>query len=181
MLDQIATNTTDISSLSSDTSTNTSIISTNTSSISTVSTDLSLLAKKIESNSGTALGVFSDTADVDKAGLKVSSTTAAQLQGGDNTRVSATQTSPGTVKLTVQSGASGSEQAVDAVANAMNGEIDPATLSGLIHDEWVAMWTVLALAVANVVLAIWRPRFRFGRSYLDDADSATAPDESAVD
>ncbi|MEO1575750.1 MAG: hypothetical protein AAFU65_12430 [Pseudomonadota bacterium] len=73
------------------------------------------------------------------------------------------------------------EQAVDAVANAINGEIDPATLGGLIHDEWVAMWTVLALAVANVVLAIWRPRFRFGRSDLDDANSEDTADESAAD
>lgn len=65
------------------------------------------------------------------------------------------------------------EQAVDAVANAINGEIDPATLSGLVHDEWVAMWTVLALAIANVVLAVWRPRFRFGRDASETAEAET--------
>lgn len=73
------------------------------------------------------------------------------------------------------------EQAANAVAKAINGDIDPATLSDLVHDEWVAMWTVLALAVANVVLAIWRPRFRFGRSYLDEGKPDGSADESAAD
>ncbi len=64
------------------------------------------------------------------------------------------------------------EQAADAVASALAGEIDPATLSTLVHDEWVAMWTVLALAGANVVLGVWRPRFS-RRNTSGDPSSAT--------
>lgn len=73
------------------------------------------------------------------------------------------------------------EQAAEAVANAMRGEIDPATLNTLVHDEWVAMWTVLALAVANVVLAVWRPRLSFGRSYLADEDAGANAEDQISD
>jgi len=49
--------------------------------------------------------------------------------------------------------------AASASARAVTGEIDPATLQGLVRDEWGAWWALLAIAVANVALAIWRPRF----------------------
>ena len=65
------------------------------------------------------------------------------------------------------------EKAVKATTQAVAGEIDPATLATLIQDEWVAMWTVLALAAANVVLGVWRPRFRLGSSQ-DDAEADSA-------
>jgi hypothetical protein len=44
-------------------------------------------------------------------------------------------------------------------ASAVAGEIDSATLAGLIDDKWGAWWMLLAIFVTNVVLAIWRPRF----------------------
>jgi hypothetical protein len=49
--------------------------------------------------------------------------------------------------------------AAAASARAVAGEIDAATLAGLVRDEWGAWWALLGLAVANVALAIWRPRF----------------------
>lgn len=48
--------------------------------------------------------------------------------------------------------------AAAAAANAVAGEIDAATLAGLVRDEWGAWWALLGLAAANVALAIWRPR-----------------------
>ncbi len=49
--------------------------------------------------------------------------------------------------------------AAAASAKAVAGEIDAATLAGLVRDEWGAWWALLGLAAANVALAIWRPRF----------------------
>ena len=43
------------------------------------------------------------------------------------------------------------------------GEIDAATLAAGVRDEWGAYWTLLFLAVANIALATWRPKFRFSR------------------
>lgn len=47
-----------------------------------------------------------------------------------------------------------------AAERAAAGEVDGAELAALIQDEWTALWILLGLAVANVVLGIWRPRFR---------------------
>lgn len=51
------------------------------------------------------------------------------------------------------------QRAAKASARAAAGEIDAATLAGLVSNEWGAWWAILAICVANVVLAIWRPRF----------------------
>ena len=46
-----------------------------------------------------------------------------------------------------------------AAGQALAGEIDRADLALRVRDAWGAWWTLLTLAVANVVLAVWRPRF----------------------
>ncbi len=51
------------------------------------------------------------------------------------------------------------ERAARQAAAALAGEIDPATLPGPMDDEWGALWVVLSIALANVVLGVWRPRF----------------------
>jgi len=43
---------------------------------------------------------------------------------------------------------------------AMRGEVDPARVPEMLHDEWRTLWFILALSAANVALAIWRPRLR---------------------
>jgi len=54
-------------------------------------------------------------------------------------------------------------------AEALNGTIDAATLASQVRDEWVAWWILLGLALANIALATWRPRFKmFGKSHLPD-------------
>lgn len=42
-------------------------------------------------------------------------------------------------------------------------EIDMATLAAGVRDEWGAFWILLGLAVANIALATWRPRFSRSR------------------
>ena len=51
-----------------------------------------------------------------------------------------------------------------AARDALLGEIPEAELAGAVNDRWLAWWVLLSLALANVGLAIWRPRFRGKRS-----------------
>ncbi len=51
-------------------------------------------------------------------------------------------------------------KAVDAVNAAMAGDIASADLPTRIQDAWGAWWALLTLAALNVVLAVWRPRFK---------------------
>ena len=44
-------------------------------------------------------------------------------------------------------------------ARALAGNADPALLGRTLDAEWNSLWLLLAVAVANVVLGIWRPRF----------------------
>ncbi|MFK7886378.1 MAG: hypothetical protein AB8G16_05875 [Gammaproteobacteria bacterium] len=66
------------------------------------------------------------------------------------------------------------ERAANAAARAVNGEIDTATLVSLVSDEWKAMWTLLVLAVLNVLLAIWRPRLWRGATPESDESKNSA-------
>ncbi len=43
-------------------------------------------------------------------------------------------------------------------AAALAGHVDPATLATSLGTERAALWVLLAVATANVVLGIWRPR-----------------------
>jgi hypothetical protein len=43
-------------------------------------------------------------------------------------------------------------------ANALAGRLDPTTLTGSYGAERGTLWLLLAVATANVVLGIWRPR-----------------------
>ena len=43
-------------------------------------------------------------------------------------------------------------------AAALAGHVDPATLAGSLGAERATLWVLLAVATANVVLGIWRPR-----------------------
>ena len=43
-------------------------------------------------------------------------------------------------------------------AQALAGQIDPATLAGSLGSERATLWVLLAVATVNVVLGVWRPR-----------------------
>lgn len=50
------------------------------------------------------------------------------------------------------------QQEAELSARAMAHEIDPATLGASFGAEWNSLWIMLAVATANVILGIWRPR-----------------------
>ncbi len=49
-------------------------------------------------------------------------------------------------------------------AQAAAGDADPALLSEMLAREWQALWIIMALAIAQTVLGVWRPRRRRRRS-----------------
>jgi len=51
------------------------------------------------------------------------------------------------------------QQEADLSARALTGEIDTAALAGSLGAERNSIWVLLAVATANVVLGVWRPRF----------------------
>ena len=51
------------------------------------------------------------------------------------------------------------ERAAGRAALALNGEFPVSELGATLRPEWGSFWVMLAVAVANVVLGIWRPRF----------------------
>ncbi len=51
-------------------------------------------------------------------------------------------------------------RAVAATKQALAGEMNEPELVASITEPWGAWWVILILAGLNVVLAIWRPRFR---------------------
>ena len=57
--------------------------------------------------------------------------------------------------LTVNASA---RQAAELTAQIAAGQGDAVELSRVLHTEWGGLWVLMALAVANIVLAVWRPR-----------------------
>ncbi len=40
------------------------------------------------------------------------------------------------------------------------GEAEQAALATAIHSEWTALWAIMGISLANVVLGVWRPRLK---------------------
>jgi hypothetical protein len=51
------------------------------------------------------------------------------------------------------------EEEAKRSADALAGPLDPATIAGLHGVGQTSLWVLFAVAFANVVLGIWRPRF----------------------
>ena len=56
---------------------------------------------------------------------------------------------------TVQSQAT---RAASMSAKLVEGTGDPALMEKILSSEWFGMWTIMVLSIANVVIAIWRPK-----------------------
>ncbi|MBV9825299.1 MAG: hypothetical protein JO001_06460 [Alphaproteobacteria bacterium] len=50
------------------------------------------------------------------------------------------------------------QQEAELSARAVSHQADPAILAGSLGAEWNSLWVMLAVATANVILGIWRPR-----------------------
>ena len=50
------------------------------------------------------------------------------------------------------------QQEAELSARALAHEVDPANLAVTLNAEWKSLWVLLAVATANVILGIWRPR-----------------------
>ncbi len=50
-------------------------------------------------------------------------------------------------------------RAAELSALAVDGRGDPALLAAAVRTEWGGLWIMVVLSVANIVLAVWRPRF----------------------
>lgn len=58
--------------------------------------------------------------------------------------------------LTIQSTATRAAEIAALAAD--SGLADPVALEPLLRTEWAGLWTMLLLSLANVVLAVWRPK-----------------------
>jgi hypothetical protein len=56
--------------------------------------------------------------------------------------------------------AANAQRGTDLSARALAGSVDPTLMKDLAHSEWIGLSTIAVLAIANIVLAVWRPRLR---------------------
>ena len=66
--------------------------------------------------------------------------------------------------------AGSARQADELMQMALTGQADPAALAEILRTEWGGLWVIMGVCVANIVLAVWRPRI--GPRPLRDADAA---------
>jgi hypothetical protein len=58
--------------------------------------------------------------------------------------------------------AGSARRAAELSALAATGAADPAQLAQVLRTEWGGLWLLLALSLANILLAVWRPRLQRG-------------------
>ena len=51
-----------------------------------------------------------------------------------------------------------SRRAAELSAQAAAGQADPSQLAEVLRTEWGGLWILIAVSVANIVIAVWRPR-----------------------
>ena len=63
------------------------------------------------------------------------------------------------------------QQEAELSARALAHDVDPTTLAASLGAEWNSLWVMLAVATANVILGVWRPRL----TRLPDLDKRQGP------
>jgi hypothetical protein len=51
------------------------------------------------------------------------------------------------------------QRAAKRAQQALDGSLDPAALGATLQAEWGSFWVILGVAILNIVLGVWRPRF----------------------
>jgi hypothetical protein len=51
-------------------------------------------------------------------------------------------------------------RAAELSSLAVAGQGDPAQLAQVLRTEWGGLWIILTVSLANIILGVWRPRFR---------------------
>ena len=64
----------------------------------------------------------------------------------------------GTFEGTLVTVGSSARHAAELSALTVSGSADPAQMAQVLRTEWGGLWILAALAFANIVLAVWRPR-----------------------
>jgi hypothetical protein len=67
------------------------------------------------------------------------------------------------------------QRAASLTAAAAAGEGDAALLAALLRTEWLGLWTMIALSVANIVIAVWRPRLRRQAAPTQESSTQESP------
>ena len=76
----------------------------------------------------------------------------------------------GTLHAVWAKGAEGKDMAEKLLA----GESDVATIEAAMAMEWGALWIIMGLCIANVVLGVWRPRRLFPEVKVDQETTVPA-------
>jgi len=79
----------------------------------------------------------------------------------------------GTLAVVITNARRGAELSSKVAA----GDAGPEVLDQVLRSEWIGLWTIMAIAIANVVLGVWRPRFE-GRPPRSKAVASNAARES---
>lgn len=69
--------------------------------------------------------------------------------------------------------ASHAQHGAELAALAAAGKGNPKLMAEVIRGEWIGVWTIMTISIANVVLAVWRPRLKRRVRY--DAPTRPAP------
>lgn len=71
------------------------------------------------------------------------------------------------------------QHGAELAALAAAGKGNPKLMAEVIRGEWIGVWTIMTISIANVVLAVWRPRLKRRVRY--DAPIKSEPDEATAE
>lgn len=76
--------------------------------------------------------------------------------------------------------AANAQHGAELAALAAAGKGNPKLMAEVIRGEWIGVWTIMIISIANVVLAVWRPRLKRRVRYDSSRDDPRANDASSA-